>query len=69
MTGGEQLFECPLCGIDFEGTTCHAACPLARACAMVRCPACGYEFVQDGFITRLLRRIRPAARDSQREAS
>ena len=48
--------ECPLCGTDFDGAKCHSACPLARGCAMVRCPHCGYEFVQSGRFTDMLRR-------------
>jgi len=49
---------CPLCGIDFEGAQCHSSCPIAHGCAMVRCPSCGYEFVEEGFVTRLVRWLR-----------
>lgn len=48
--------ECPLCGTDFDGTECHASCPIATGCAMVRCPHCGYEFVESGRFTDMLRR-------------
>ena len=52
--------ECPLCGIDFEGTECRSACPMSRGCDMVRCPRCGYEFVESGRFVDMLRRwIRP----------
>ena len=49
-------YDCPLCGIDFEGATCHSSCPMSHGCAMVRCPRCGYEFVESGKFTDMLRR-------------
>lgn len=48
--------ECPLCGTDFEGEECHSSCPMAHGCMMVRCPHCGYEFVESGRIVDMLRR-------------
>lgn len=48
--------ECPLCSTDFDGGECHASCPLARGCVMVRCPRCGYEFVESGRFVDMLRR-------------
>jgi hypothetical protein len=50
----EMDYACPLCGIDFSGAACHSSCPLARGCAMVRCPRCGYEFVGRGRLAQLL---------------
>lgn len=53
--------ECPLCGMDFTGESCRPSCPMARGCSMVRCPRCGYEFVESGrFIDMLRRWIRRA---------
>jgi len=53
--------ECPLCGTDFAGENCHSSCPMARGCSMIRCPRCGYEFVESGrFIDMLRRWIRRA---------
>ena len=49
-------FECPLCNTDFEGAECHSSCPMSKGCAMVRCPHCGYEFVESGRITDMLKR-------------
>jgi len=49
-------YECPLCSTDFESAACHSTCPMASGCAMVRCPRCGYEFVESGRIADLLRR-------------
>ena len=49
-------YQCPLCSTDFESATCRSSCPIARGCAMVRCPRCGYEFVESGRIADLLRR-------------
>ena len=36
---------CPLCGHRFlpEGRSGCGACPLAKGCAFVCCPACGYQ--------------------------
>ena len=54
-----RTYDCPLCGTDFTGAECHASCPMSRGCAMVRCPHCGYEFVESGrFVDMLLRWIR-----------
>ncbi|HET8798712.1 MAG TPA: FeoA family protein [Thermoanaerobaculia bacterium] len=58
--------ECPLCSTDFTGEECHSSCPMARGCTMVRCPRCGYEFVESGRFADMLRRwirrapVRPA---------
>lgn len=49
-------YECPLCGLDFQGAECHSSCPLARGCKMVRCPRCSYEFVESGRFADMLRR-------------
>lgn len=51
-----NVYECPLCNLEFEGEACHAACSLSGGCAMVRCPRCSYEFVQDGSLASLVRR-------------
>ncbi|HUR80196.1 MAG TPA: FeoA family protein [Thermoanaerobaculia bacterium] len=54
-----RAYECPLCGTDFTGTACHSSCPMSHGCTMVRCPHCGYEFVESGkFTDMLLRWIR-----------
>lgn len=50
-------YECPLCGIDFVGDTCHSSCPMSKGCAMVRCPRCSYEFVPDGKVASIFRRF------------
>ena len=52
-----MTFDCPLCGLDFEGTACHSSCPMSKGCAMVRCPRCHYEFVQEGALASFIRRI------------
>jgi hypothetical protein len=48
---------CPLCAIDFDEAICPPSCPMSHGCAMVRCPRCGYEFVEDGAIAALFRRL------------
>jgi Fe2+ transport system protein FeoA len=63
----DRTYDCPLCGTDFTGAECHSACPMSRGCTMVRCPHCGYEFVESGRFVDMLRRwIRraPAVADS-----
>ena len=56
-----KTYDCPLCGTDFTGAECRSACPMSKGCAMVRCPHCGYEFVESGkFTDMLLRWIRRA---------
>lgn len=41
-----MTYECPLCSTDFdESSRCPSSCPIARGCPLVRCPRCGYEFV------------------------
>lgn len=52
----DRNYECPLCSTDFDGAQCHSACPMSRGCTMVRCPHCGYEFVESGRFTDMLRR-------------
>jgi Fe2+ transport system protein FeoA len=52
----DRTYECPLCGTDFTGAECHSSCPMSRGCTMVRCPHCGYEFVESGKFTDMLRR-------------
>jgi len=49
-------YECPLCSTDFSDAECHSACPMSKGCTMIRCPRCGYEFVQSGRIVDMLRR-------------
>ena len=51
-----KTYDCPLCGTDFEGANCHTSCPMSNGCAMVRCPKCGYEFVESGKFADMLRR-------------
>ena len=51
-----MAYECPLCGTDFEHADCRGGCPMSKGCAMVRCPRCGYEFVESGKITDMLKR-------------
>lgn len=42
-----EVLECPLCRAAFDphGTNCHSGCPMGGHCNSVRCPSCGYEFV------------------------
>lgn len=51
-----RTYDCPLCGTDFEGADCHSSCPMSHGCTMVRCPNCGYEFVESGKFADMLRR-------------
>ena len=51
-----MAYECPLCGTDFERADCRSSCPMSHGCEMVRCPRCGYEFVESGKLADMLRR-------------
>ncbi len=52
---------CPLCGFEYDETAldCHAACPMAQGCAIVCCPNCGYQSVDESksALAKLLRRL------------
>ncbi|MEA2572058.1 MAG: FeoA domain [Acidobacteriota bacterium] len=52
----ERSYDCPLCGTDFAHAECRSSCPMSRGCTMVRCPHCGYEFVESGRFVDMLRR-------------
>ncbi len=52
----DATHQCPLCSFHFVGADCHGSCPMAAGCAMIRCPRCAYEFVEDGFLARMVRR-------------
>lgn len=56
-TKPEKHYDCPLCSLAFDGASCHGSCPMSRGCEMVRCPRCQYEFVEDGFLAGLFRRL------------
>ena len=44
----ERYLICPLCGFEFEpeDSVCAHGCPMRSHCALVRCPACEYEFAE-----------------------
>ncbi len=56
---------CPLCGFEYDETAldCHAACPMAQGCAIVCCPNCGYQSVDESKseLAKLLRRLLKSA--------
>jgi ribosomal protein S27E len=59
MIAADTCVTCPLCGTRYaepSGRICHAGCPLAPACKLVRCPACGYEIPAPTRLTRWLSR-------------
>ena len=41
--------KCALCGYEFDEITlaCHSQCPLAKGCAIICCPNCGYQVVDE----------------------
>jgi len=41
--------KCALCGYKYDATglDCHTQCPLADGCAIVCCPNCGYQVVDE----------------------
>ncbi len=62
-------YHCPLCSLEFENESCHAGCPMSSGCNMVRCPKCGYEFVEDGTVVELIRRFLPNWRKNDSSAN
>jgi len=51
---------CGLCGHRFapsRETMACARCPMARGCAVLCCPRCGYEFVTESRLVNWLRRL------------
>jgi Fe2+ transport system protein FeoA len=40
---------CALCGYEFDADAlaCHSSCPLASHCAILCCPNCGYQVVDE----------------------
>ena len=62
---------CPVCGFEYDETAldCHAACPMAQGCAIVCCPNCGYQSVDESksALAKLLRRLlKPAPPSASR---
>ncbi|MFQ5350160.1 MAG: hypothetical protein ACE5EG_06945, partial [Thermoanaerobaculia bacterium] len=70
----ERFLTCPLCGFGFESedALCAHGCPLRSHCALVRCPACDYEFAEQPdrgpWWRRLLRGGPPASESDRCEA-
>lgn len=58
--------RCQLCGFEFDETemSCHASCALGKHCAIVCCPNCGYQVVDESksklaqALTRAIHRAR-----------
>ena len=52
------MMKCPLCGYqgELEVRTCHG-CPLAKNCQKARCCNCGYEFLPESSLSKLVKRI------------
>jgi ferrous iron transport protein A len=63
------MVRCALCGFEFDeqAMLCHSQCPLADGCAILCCPNCGYQFVDEsksslaGWLRGLLARRKPGA--------
>jgi hypothetical protein len=45
---------CPLCQYDFNDKAACRGCGLSKQCALIKCPNCGYEFVEDSKIVSAL---------------
>ncbi len=43
------MMRCQLCGFEFDPTemSCHASCALIQYCAVVCCPNCGHQTVDE----------------------
>jgi Fe2+ transport system protein FeoA len=53
--------QCKLCGFEFDADVlaCHTGCPFGEKCALICCPNCGYQVVDDrrSVVARFLERI------------
>lgn len=50
---------CPLCQHRFEAADmpCNTGCPMHRACKVLCCPRCHYEFVEESVIVNFVKRL------------
>jgi len=48
---------CPLCSLEFEGENCHSSCPTSAGCSMIRCPNCGFEFVEKSAVIDFMKSL------------
>jgi uncharacterized C2H2 Zn-finger protein len=54
----ERTLRCPLCGQRFardEAKKC-SACPVRGGCKLLCCPRCGYGFVEESRLLKLMSR-------------
>ena len=62
--------RCPLCAYEFDETqmACHASCSLNKHCAIICCPNCGYQVVDESKsklatgVSRIFQRLKDASR-------
>ena len=70
----DRVLICPLCGFEFEAedAVCAHGCPMRSHCALVRCPACDYEFAErprrGGWLGRLFGATEPDREEGTCEA-
>ena len=71
----ERYLICPLCGFEFqaEDAVCAHGCPMRSHCALVRCPACDYEFAErprrSSWLGRLFAASEPDEEEGRCEAT
>jgi hypothetical protein len=59
------LFQCALCSARFtDGARVCGTCPLRRACDVVCCPNCGYQFPRSSRVADWLRSLWGMKEDS-----
>ncbi len=50
--------KCSLCGKVFKkNQAACSACPMHKGCNMIRCPNCGFEFVEESQIVNFFKNI------------
>ena len=70
----DRVLICPLCGFEFEAedAVCAHGCPMRSHCALVRCPACDYEFAErprrSSWLGRLFGAVEPDEETDRCEA-
>lgn len=49
--------QCPLCQYGFDDRNACHGCGFTTACTMIKCPNCGYEFVESSKTSSLLLKL------------
>jgi hypothetical protein len=51
------MMICPLCQHQFDESNACKGCGIVKGCTLIKCPNCGYEFVEESKTLSLIKRI------------